>query len=57
MNSPSTNNSETPLWRSLLVFVAGIGVVLVLIYRLVSLQVLEVDSWTNQAIDNYKYFL
>lgn len=53
MNSQSVSKYEVPLWRVLLVYLLIITVVGVLVYRLLSLQILEESIWNDQAIDNY----
>lgn len=53
MSSQSVSKFEVPLWRVLLVYGALAGLVGVLVYRLVSLQILEGASWMTQAVDNY----
>jgi penicillin-binding protein 2 len=53
MNSPSVSKYEVPLWRVLLVYGLIVAVVGTLVYRLLSLQVVEKSIWNDQAIDNY----
>ena len=53
MNSPSVSKYAVPLWRVLLVYGMILSVVGVLVYRLVTLQVVEESLWANQAVDNY----
>ena len=53
MNSQSVSKYEVPLWRVLLVYGMIITVVGVLVYRLLSLQIVEETTWNDQAIDNY----
>jgi len=53
MNPGSAGKFETPLWRSLLILGGMVFVVVVLIYRLLSLQVFDAQSWDVQAVDNY----
>src|SRR5215510_4750323 len=53
MNSQSVSKYEVPLWRVLLVYGLIIAVVSGLVYRLLSLQIVEEAIWNTQAIDNY----
>src|SRR6185436_4913693 len=53
MNSQSVNKFEVPLWRVLLVYGLILSVFGVLVYRLVSLQVVEENTWVGQAVENY----
>src|ERR1051325_9069329 len=53
MSSPSISKYEAPFWRILLVYVIFVGVVGVLLYRLLTLQVFQSRTWLNQAVDNY----
>lgn len=53
MSSQSANKYQVPLWRSLIVYVLLVIVVGVIISRLVSLQVLDSETWEVQAVDNY----
>ena len=53
MSSQSTGKYEIPLWRSLVVYAGVALVVIMLVSRLVSLQVLEQQIWGRQATDNY----
>lgn len=53
MNSQSVGKYEVPLWRVLLVYGVIITVIGVLVYRLLSLQIVEEAIWMDQAIDNY----
>jgi penicillin-binding protein 2 len=54
MSSQSVNKYEVPLWRILLVYAIIIGVVAVIVYRLLGLQVLGQQTWLVQAVDNYE---
>jgi penicillin-binding protein 2 len=54
MSSQNVNKYEVPWWRILFVYGLMIGVVAVLVYRLVALQVFGQQTWTNQAVDNYE---
>jgi len=53
MSSQSANQFTVPLWRTLVVYALIVVVLGGLIYRLFSLQVLQVQTWAGQAIDNY----
>src|SRR5215210_6104809 len=54
MSSQTMNRYEVPFWRVLFVYAIIIGVVGVIVYRLLSLQVLGEQTWTGQAVDNYE---
>ena len=54
MSSQTFNKYEVPLWRVLFVYAVIIGVVGVIVYRLLSLQVLGQQTWLGQAVDNYE---
>jgi penicillin-binding protein 2 len=54
MSSQTIHKYEVPLWRVLLVYAIIIGVVTVIVYRLVALQVFGVQSWEGQAVENYQ---
>src|SRR5919109_4743935 len=54
MSSQNGNRYEVPLWRVLFVYGLIIGVVGVIVYRLVALQVFGQQTWFNQAVDNYE---
>jgi penicillin-binding protein 2 len=54
MSPQNGNKYQVPLWRILFVYGLMIGVVAVLVYRLVALQVFGQQTWTNQAVDNYE---
>jgi len=53
MSSQSINKFEVPLWRTLIVYGLIVAVLGGLIYRLLSLQVVEAQTWAGQAVDNY----
>jgi len=55
MSSQSINKLEIPLWRVLVVYGLIVFVLVALVYRLYSLQVLERETWLGQAIDNYTF--
>jgi len=54
MSSQTVNKYEVPLWRVLFIYGIIIGVVGVMAYRLVALQVVGPQTWINQSIDNYE---
>jgi penicillin-binding protein 2 len=54
MSSQTINKYEVPLWRTLFVYAMIVGVVGVIIYRLLALQVLGQQAWMSQAVDNYE---
>src|SRR5215216_238786 len=54
MSSQTVNKYEVPLWRVLFIYGLIIGVVGVMMYRLVALQVLGPQTWVNKSIDNYQ---
>ena len=54
MSSQTANKYQVQTWRVLVVYLVIIGVVAVLSYRLLSLQVFERQTWADQAVDNYQ---
>src|SRR5262245_22012110 len=54
MSSQTVSKYEVPLWRVLLIYGLIIGVVSVMAYRLVVLQVFGPQTWVNQAVDNFQ---
>jgi penicillin-binding protein 2 len=54
MSSQTVSKYEVPTWRVLIVYGLIVGVVGVIIYRLLSLQVVGQQAWINQAVDNYQ---
>ena len=54
MSSQTISKYEVPLWRVLLVYAVIIGVVGLIVYRLLVLQVLGQQTWVRQAVDNYE---
>ena len=54
MSSQIVNRYEVPLWRILLMYAIIIGVVGLVLYRLLFLQVLGQGAWLGQAVDNYE---
>ena len=53
MSSQTSNKFVVPLWRVLVIYGLVVGVVGLIISRLVSLQVFNVQDWTSQAVDNF----
>src|SRR5215212_1325948 len=53
MSSQSVSKFEVPIWRALVIYALIIGVVGLIVYRLVTLQVFDVQNWTSQAVDNF----
>lgn len=53
MSSQTGNKFEVPIWRALVVYALIVGVVGLVISRLVTLQVFDVQNWTSQAVDNF----
>ncbi len=54
MSSQTVNKYEVPLWRVLFIYGLIIGVVGVMTYRLVALQVVGPQAWLDQSVDNYQ---
>src|ERR1044071_199102 len=54
MSSQTVNKYEVPLWRVLFIYGLIIGVVGVMMYRLIALQVVGPQTWLKQSIDNYQ---
>ena len=54
MSSQTVKKYEAPLWRVLFVYAVIIGVVGLVTYRLLALQVLGQQSYMGQAVDNYE---
>src|SRR6266498_4781804 len=54
MSSQTVNKYEVQLWRVLFIYGLIVGVVGVMVYRLVALQVVGPQTWINQATDNYQ---
>jgi penicillin-binding protein 2 len=52
-SSQTANKFEVPTWRVILVYVMVIGAVGLMTWQLVKYQVLEPQSWVNQAVENY----
>jgi penicillin-binding protein 2 len=53
MTSGTTNRYKTPAWRILVIYGLMAAVIGAILFRLVNLQVLTAEDWTNQAVDNY----
>jgi penicillin-binding protein 2 len=53
MSSQSANKFQVPIWRSLIVYGIFILVVGVITSRLLNLQVVDQQTWMNQAVQNY----
>ncbi|RPI92364.1 MAG: hypothetical protein EHM40_13260 [Chloroflexi bacterium] len=53
MSSGTVSRYEVPLWRVWVVYGLLVAVVMVIIFRLVTRQVLEYQNWQVQAVENY----
>ena len=53
MSSNEGNKYEVPAWRRLVVYGLIVAVVGLMISRLVSLQIISPETWTDQAVDNF----
>jgi penicillin-binding protein 2 len=53
MNSQSANKYQVNRWRVIIVYVLIVSILVLLIYRLFSLQVLGTETWIEQAVENY----
>jgi penicillin-binding protein 2 len=53
MNSQSANKYQVNRWRVIIVYGLIVAILVLLIYRLFSLQVLGTDTWIEQAVENY----
>jgi len=53
MSSGTTNRYQVPTWRVLVVYGVMFAFIGAILFRLVNLQVVTGETWTNQAIDNY----
>lgn len=53
MSSETVGKSYVSRWRVLVVYVLIAGVLGLIIFRLVSLQVLSQETWMEQAVENY----
>lgn len=53
MSSGTTNRYHAPLWRNLVVYGLMAAFIGAILFRLISLQIITVESWTNQAVENY----
>ena len=54
MSSQTVKKYEVPLWRALVIYAIIIGVVGVLVYRLLALQVVGQQAWIGQAVENFQ---
>jgi len=54
MSSQTVNKYEVPLWRVLIIYGLIVGVVSVMAYRLIALQVFDPQMWLEQSVDNYQ---
>ena len=54
MSSQTVSKYEVPLWRALIIYGLIVGVVGVMIYRLVALQIVQPQTYLNQSIDNFQ---
>src|SRR5919108_814027 len=54
MSSETVNKHQVPRWRVLVVYGLIVAILGLIIYRLVSLQVLGQQSWVTQAVDNFE---
>jgi penicillin-binding protein 2 len=57
VSSQTVSKYEVPLWRTLFIYALIVGVVGIMVYRLVALQVVGPQAWINQAVDNYQQTL
>lgn len=53
MSSGTTNRYKVPTWRVMVVYGVMFAFIGAILFRLVNLQVLTTDTWTDQAVDNY----
>ena len=53
MSSQTVSKYEVPLWRVWVVYALLITVVAVITFRLLTRQVLEYETWQDQAVENY----
>ena len=53
MSSGTTNRYKVPFWRALVVYGIMAAFIGAIIFRLINLQVVTAETWTNQATDNY----
>src|SRR6476646_1618326 len=54
MSSQKVNKYEVPLWRVLIIYGLIVGVVSVMAYRLIALQIFDPQTWVVQSVDNYQ---
>src|SRR6266498_5563527 len=57
MSSQTVSKYEVPLWRVLFIYSLMIGVIGILAYRLLALQVIDPQTWIAQAVNNYQQTL
>ena len=53
MSSGVTNRFQAPTWRVLVVYGVMFAFIGAILFRLVNLQIVTEETWTNQAVDNY----
>ncbi|HEY5728643.1 MAG TPA: hypothetical protein VIS72_01235, partial [Anaerolineales bacterium] len=53
MSSGSTNRYQVSMWRVLIVYGVMFAFVGAILFRLINLQVIAPETWTNQAVENY----
>ena len=53
MSSGTTKRYKVPFWRALVVYGIMAAFIGAIIFRLINLQVVTAETWTNQATDNY----
>ena len=53
MSSGTTSRYQVPIWRILFVYGLMAAVIGAILFRLINLQVVTADTWTDQAVDNF----
>ena len=53
MSSGTTGRYQVPIWRILFVYGLMAAVIGAILFRLINLQVVTADTWTDQAVDNF----
>lgn len=53
MSSGTVNKYQMPRWRGIIIYAIMFAAVGAILYRLVSLQIVESETWAEQAVDNY----
>jgi len=53
MSSGTVNKYQTPIWRVVVVYAVMVAVVSVIIFRLLNIQIVDSEPWTDQGIENY----